>query len=69
MATGKENVPPSEPVAQGGQSAASKGKKSKVCFLSPNSHFLYIFIAQIPRESDILAGNLAKNDNISLLRG
>ena len=56
---------------QPGQGTAPKGKKSKVTFLSMNLEqlFFHIFIPQIPRESDILPGNLAKNENISLLHG
>jgi hypothetical protein len=41
MAAGKENIPPPEPVAQG-QGSASKGKKSKICFVSPNDHFFLL---------------------------
>jgi len=71
IVAGKENIPPPEPMARGGQGTVPKGKKSKVIFLSPNSEqpLFHAFIPQIPRESDILPGNLAKNENISLLRG
>ena len=42
-----------------------------ICFSCPNITFFIssFMIPQIPRESDIPLGNLAKNENISLLHG
>jgi hypothetical protein len=57
----KENAP-----VQDGKSV--KPKKSKVCFSSLCMLLVQLLRKQAPRASDILPGNVAKNENIKLLR-